>query len=49
MHCACLDLLPVFWTALSWKLQLGRRAKDEERAMKRSKFSEAQIAFFLKQ
>jgi putative transposase len=43
------DLLPVFWIAESWKVPVLKRGPETERAMKKSKFTEAQIAFILKQ
>jgi len=43
------DLLPVSWTVLSWKIPVMKEGQEEELGMKRSKFSEAQIAFVLKQ
>ncbi len=39
------DLLPVSWIAESWKIPVLKRGPETERAMKRSKFTEAQIAF----
>jgi hypothetical protein len=41
-----LDLLPVSWTVLSWKkFQFRIEGQVTEGSMKRSMFSEAQIAF----
>src|SRR3954466_6002061 len=43
------DLLPVSWTAGSWKIPVLQPGPETERAMKKSKFTEAQIAVVLKQ
>src|SRR3954466_13928639 len=43
------DLLPVSWTAGSWEIPVLQPGPATERAMKRSKFTEAQIAFILRQ
>jgi putative transposase len=43
------DLLPVSWSAESWKIPVLQPGPEAERAMKKSKFREAQIAFILKQ
>ena len=45
--CMCTDLLPVSWTVLSWKIPFRIVGPVDREAMKRSKFSEAQIAFIL--
>ncbi len=43
------DLLPVSWIAQIWKIPVLELGPETERAMKRSKFTGAQIAFILKQ
>ena len=43
------DLLPGNWTAVSWKFPVLANARREHLAMKRSKFSEGQIAYILRQ
>jgi putative transposase len=43
------DLLPVSWTAESWKIPVLQPGLETERAMKKSKFTDAQIAFILRQ
>ena len=43
------DLLPVSWPAPSWSSPVWDRAWRRRDAMKKSRFSEAQIAFVLKQ
>jgi putative transposase len=57
-HCACkaavafavvIDLPPVFWTAESWKIPALAQPGGRWTKMKRSKFSEARVAFILRQ
>ena len=43
------DLLPENWTAISWKIPVLTGARRTRGAMKRSKFSEGQIAYILRQ
>jgi putative transposase len=43
------DELPVSWTAKSWKIPVLQPGPETERPIKKSKFTEAQIAFILKQ
>src|SRR5690606_37431879 len=44
-----LDLLPVFRTAPRWSFPVRDRPRRRRETMKRSRFSEAQIAFVLRQ
>jgi putative transposase len=44
-----IDLPPVFWTAVSWKIPVLMDGQEEHGAMKRSKFSEGQTAYILRQ
>jgi len=43
------DLPPVSWTALSWKILVYHPGRMRGFSMKKSKFTESQIAFILRQ